>query len=401
MTQLFAQHGYSLGNKISDALTLKVINGVIFGPRDILPEQITSRIVEYRKISNSVECMIDPQYYAYSLANKSDARLGNLIGYPYFSAKRRSDLEREGFVKQEIKTCLDFQKEFDLNFLVAPNILISRSFNSIEGVIAKHFFRQVGELKNDYDKPVYASLVISRDALLEKEELDIFLEEVTSCDAYPDGVYLLVAAQSSEARLDIYNADVIAGCLLINHAFKVSSIDVINGYSDILTPLLGCVGAKAGATGWWSNLRTFSLDRFQPNDGGGRQPNQRYLSAQLLNRLNYVEFHRLRGGFPGIVNGLPSDQYYPLQNGSEPERVKEVLQSWDALNRLCNQINSHDAGVNLGAFMGRVKKAKELYEKIEAETLMPLEEKSKGFHLDALEQAVTVFCQKAEIVIGN
>lgn len=403
MTKLYAQHGYALGNKISEAIGLNVINGVIFGPRDISPEQIKTRIAEYKNLSHEFECIIDPQYYAYPLANKSDARLGYLAdnSYPYFSAKRRSELEREKFVTGEIKSCLDFQKEFDLNYFVAPNLLIPRSFNSIEGAIAKQFIRLAGEIKSAYKKPVYSSLIVSRNALLEKDELDVFLEEITSYDSPPDGLYLLVSAQNTEARFDIYNADVIAGYLLINHALHVNSIEVINGYSDILTPLLGCVGASAGATGWWANLRTFSLEKFEPNDGGGRQPNQRYLSSVLLNRLNYVEFHRIRNTFPKIVNNLSSDQYYPTANGSEPERAKEILQSWDAINYLNKSVSPTDIEGNLRTFINRVKVACETYEQIEANSLLSLEEKSQGTHLEAMSQAITTFCKKAEIVIRD
>jgi hypothetical protein len=73
--------------------------------------------------------------------------------------------------------------------------------------------------------------------------------------------------------------------MLINHTLTLNGFDTINGYSDILTPFLGAGGGGVGATGWWSNLRTFSLDRFNPPVGGGRQPIERYLSCALLNRI--------------------------------------------------------------------------------------------------------------------
>src|SRR5205085_961965 len=103
---------------------------------------------------------------------------------------------------------------------------------------------------------------------------------------------------------DIYNADVIAAWMLINHTLRVNGFDVINGCSDILTPFLAASGASAGAVGWWSNLRTFSLDRFAPAAGGGRLPIPRYLSVNLLNRITFTELDALRALVPGILNGL-------------------------------------------------------------------------------------------------
>jgi hypothetical protein len=35
--------------------------------------------------------------------------------------------------------------------------------------------------------------------------------------------------------------------------------------------------------GWWSNLTTFSVERFSPSTGGGRTPTEKYLSCALLN----------------------------------------------------------------------------------------------------------------------
>lgn len=66
--------------------------------------------------------------------------------------------------------------------------------------------------------------------------------------------------------------------MFINHTLTVNGFEVINSYSDILTPFQGAAGGVAGALGWWSNLRTFSLDRFSPAAGGGRLPIQRDLS---------------------------------------------------------------------------------------------------------------------------
>ena len=196
--------------------------------------------------------------------------------------------------------------------MISPNILITRSFDSIEAAIAKIFVRLAGDARKKLgsDRPLYATLAVSREALLDRTELFSFLEDITVLDTPPDGFYVLIAASNEDARADIFHADVIAGWLLINHSLSVNGYQVINGYSDLLTPFLGITGAAAGATGWWLNSRAFSLGRFLPA-GGGRLPTQRYLSKNLLNRITYIELgeiinlRRQLPGIPEVLNGLP------------------------------------------------------------------------------------------------
>src|SRR5439155_7876675 len=101
-------------------------------------------------------------------------------------------------------------------------------------------------------------------------------------------------------------------------------------------------GGVAGALGWWSNLKVFSLDRFAPSAGGGRLPIQRYLSLALLNRITFFEFDQLRNMFPVVVNKLATDKLYNPANGSEPQRNVEVIQSWEAVKTLNSRLIGAD-----------------------------------------------------------
>jgi hypothetical protein len=64
----------------------------------------------------------------------------------------------------------------------------------------------------------------------------------------------------------------------------INEYDVIVGYSDWHSFLLEAAGVTHTATGWYQNLRQFSLGRFQPSSGG-RRPRKRYSSAPLLSSL--------------------------------------------------------------------------------------------------------------------
>jgi hypothetical protein len=143
----------------------------------------------------------------------------------------------------------------------------------------------------------------------------------------------------------------------------------------------------------------FSLDRFQPSSGGGRLPNPRYLSCSLYNRIAYYELHRLRKSFPEILNGLSSDAWYDEQNGSEPERAKEPLQSWDAIKKLnYTLVVKDDVRESVKRCQLHIDKASTLYQSIIAKSPFPrLEEKSNEEHLESIKAGIGLFLKKAEI----
>jgi len=401
--KLLAQHGAANGEKARHGLQSGYIDGIIFSPRDITAGKLRDQLATMTEIDSAADLLFDPQYYAGHNVVSPEPRLGRLDTCEeygkYFRQRPRRELEGgTTVISRDITDCLGFQKELDLTGLIGPNILISRSFDSIEAVIAKNFIRLTGQVarKLKPGRPVYATLAISREALMDRKELMDFLTDVTLLgDDPPDGFYVLVASRNEDARSDIFNADVIAGWMMVNYTLSLNGYAVINGYSDILTPLLGVAGAMAGATGWWSNLRTFSLGRFLPA-GGGRLPIQRYLSRLLLNRITFFELDQLRGVYPEILNGLDTDDRYPADQGSEPERADEVLQSWETTKSLSDDLVHKDVKKSLRLCRKAIQRADAAYDSVEAYNLR-LDPKSNRDHLLAMLEGLRNFAQLAEL----
>jgi hypothetical protein len=187
--------------------------------------------------------------------------------------------------------------------------------------------------------------------------------------------------------------------MFINHTLTVNGFNVINGYSDILTPFLGAAGSVAGSLGWWSNLRSFSLDRFAPSAGGGRLPIQRYLSRALLNRVTFYEFDQLRKLAPGVINELPTDTLYDPAVGSEPQRNLEVIQSWEAVKHLNSAILAGDQRRSLRNCAAAVARAMVAYEEIQGLGIR-LDPKSNAEHLQPLADGLRLFAKLAELEGG-
>jgi len=123
---------------------------------------------------------------------------------------------------------------------------------------------------------------------------------------------------------------------MLNHSLSQNGFSVINGFADILTPFLSASGAKASATGWWSNLRNFSMGRYiKPDSSGGQLPVIRYLSKALLNRIRFDERLAFSEIVPNILNELPTDKDY---DEGIPDRTIEALQTWEALSSLNREV---------------------------------------------------------------
>jgi hypothetical protein len=393
--KLYAQHGHGDGSKIIEGLSEGLIDGVIFSPKDIKPEKLREQIEALRFQCPKGELYFDPQVYVAMIANDARANLGRLEEYvEYFSPQSRNRLEVEKNVMLVLRRVIAYEAGLGLDGIISPNILISRSFDSRDATISKTFIRMARECFGEYDLkvPLYATLAVSRDALANPLELQEFLNDITVLDEPPDGYYVLIASTNSETRLDLYNADVLAGWLLLNYSLAINGFKVMNGYSDILTPFLGAVGGSAGATGWWSNTRSFSMDRFLPTRTGGSLPIQRYLSNKLLNRIRFDEYQSWVKFVPAIRNNLSRDKLYK----QEPERPKEVLQSWEALHKLVTTLVSADVRESLALCEVAIDHALESYEQIQIFGLRP-DPKSNSDHLEPLQEGIRKFRKYAEL----
>lgn len=391
--KLYAQQGYGDGDKTDMGLSEGSIQGAIFSPKDLIPKTTVSRMEQIGRTYPGADVFLDPQFYVNLHADNPDASLGKLTEWDFFTGVRRSQLEDSDQIDRVLGTYMQCQTEMPVTAVIAPNIYISRSFDSIEAAIAKSFLRRAqaayGELHDD--RPLYASLIVSREALLQEREFDGFLNDLTAMPNPPHGLYLVIGSRSPEIRTDVFHADVISRWMLMNYALSINGVHVVNGYSDILTPVLGVAGGQAGATGWWSNLRRFSMERFLPSRSGGRLPTIRYLSTALLNRITWAEKRAFEAFAPEIVNGLSHDADYE----PEPHRSLEVLQSWEALKDLIDNIVRSDIKDGLACLEDAVDRAGRTYMKLKSR--VPLDPKSNEDHVDAIGQGIKEFRVRAEL----
>jgi len=407
--KLYAQQGSGTGTKITEGLSLGLIDGAILSPKDDNLEKISTRLDEIAQVSPGADRLFDPQFYASFLAMEEGARLGKLTSgeYDYFSPRRRSQLESEDQIRADIKAVLGLQIHLMVTHVISPNIVIPHSLDSSEAVIAKNFIRNAQRIWSPLNdsRPLLATLAIGAPALTDRAELERFLSDLTILSEPPNGFYVLVCHESSSPTEQLVDSRALAGWMFLNHSLSLNGFTVINGFSDLLSPFLCAAGGTAGATGWDGTLKTFSLDRFEPTVGGGQPPTPRYLSCGLLNRIKFDELHRLRSRVPSVLNDLPSDASYPEAGGSlpsKPVKPKEMLQNWEAIQSLGRQLTPPEFSSRLRICKGWVDSAKALYTDVGALGGIGLPGRSNDKHLESLHYGIQMFADFAEIdLAGN
>ena len=107
---LYAQHGFGDGNKVTAELADGSISGVVFGAKDIRPEKLEERLADIAVSYPAATRLFDPQFYVSLLASNPNVRLGSLADYPYFASVRRAQLEAGERVVERPAASFEFQQ---------------------------------------------------------------------------------------------------------------------------------------------------------------------------------------------------------------------------------------------------------------------------------------------------
>ena len=189
---------------------------------------------------------------------------------------------------------------------------------------------------------------------------------------------------------------VLSRWMLVNHTLKVTGFQLINGYTDALSPYVGAAGADAVASGWFNTQKTFSLKKFEPVAGMAQRPVTRYLSKALLKSIRSTELHDLRERFPEVLNGSVTDNYYDPATGSTPDSLEEALQNWDGIRMLNGLVKGGDVRGTLETCYEALDEAEELYIRIN-EYGLSMRDRSGAAHIEMIREELESFEELAEL----
>lgn len=279
---ILAQCGYGRGGKIEQGLNDGVISGAVMSPRDERRARLEQDIHAWGTSYPGALVMFDPQFYAANLNNPRD---GHLNEFGYYS--NNSGLGRTHFSGARIRTyvreCLDYQHSTfgsDLAYLISPTIQFD-DFRDSWSQIALNMAVESTEYHSSLrsPQPLLISLVISETAFQTLDAVEEFLDALTEIDTR--GFYTIIRRNSVSNQNAMHSVSFGRLMYFCHVLATINEYDVVVGYSDWHSFLLKVAGVTHTATGWFQNLRQFSLARFQPSTGG-RRPRKRYSAAPLL-----------------------------------------------------------------------------------------------------------------------
>ena len=206
-------------------------------------------------------------------------------------------------------------------------------------------------------QPLLISLVMSETAFQTMDAVEEFLDVLTEFEA--QGFYIILRRNAASVQNAMESAPFGRFMYFCHVLTTINEYDVIVGYSDWHSFLLEAAGVTHTATGWYQNLRQFSLARFQPSSGG-RRPRKRYSSSPMLScplinpELQDIFIANL---LPRVLSGAAHDAI--LQNGPVAGEVNwsdeaSCLAHWFSLITLSRQITAQSTQ------SGRIQEAERL-----------------------------------------
>ena len=400
---ILAQCGYGRGNKIEQGLTDGVVHGVIMSPRDERRDRLEPSIQDWGGSYPNALVMFDPQFYAANLNNPRDGHLSefnyynnnNGLGRTHFSGTR---------IQGYVKDCLDYQHRTfgnNVTYLLSPSILFDGfrdSWSQIALNMAVESADYHSRLSNP--QPLLVSLTVSETAFQTMDAVEEFLDALTEIEVH--GFYIILRRNSASVKNAMESAPFGRFMYFCHVLTTINEYDVIVGYSDWHSFLLETAGVTHTATGWYQNLRQFSLSRFQPSSGG-RRPRKRYSSSPLLScplinpELQDIYTANL---LSRVLSGSAHDtilQIGPVAGETNWSDEVSCLAHWFSLDALSRKISAQSTQA------GRVKEAERLMQN--ALTLYAqLESKNVSFdpstgpdHIREWQDSLKEFCALAGI----
>lgn len=383
---VLAQHGYGKGEKIHDAISAGHVQGAVLSPRYESPAQIEALVRSLREASVDREpvIVIDPQMYVSVVQGAND---GKLREYPYYTpGLTRSDYARPTRLAAIVRDALEFQQSAEVSALVSPTVPFY-TFQDQWCMVSLSMANEAVSIRPP-GLQLWVSIVLDEACLSDSDGLAQFLDDIALLEC--DGFYVILN-RHQPGHVGYLQAAPLANFMYMANALhEFADRDVTVAYSDLLGLALVAAGATHLATGWFANLKQFSMDRFEPS-GPRRQPKKRYTSLPLLSSISLDP--ELQAIYDlGELDAVLSLTRYDAELRHGPAGApwtadSACLHNWECLSRACAQLSDRPVSERLVQLETWAQDASALYGRLRQ---VPFEANSSPRHLgewlDAVQQ---------------
>ena len=297
---IYLQHGPMWKPKTEELLDKKLINGIIWDPREENIERINMVRKEnsnYGRISN----IVDLKWFYKQFPNSTMKNLEVLDYFPDTIIDRNYFRNIEE-VKLKVKKMVEFQEKMNITGFLSPSLYMA-SFN--ERIIDRLFDVDdlFYELVKESRKEIILSLIIHESAFDNDIYMKEFIDDISNYIGKYTGVYIVIDRDNSSTIRHSFSETRLANVLKFIYSFKKMKFKVIMGYTGIESINYMAVGADVIATGWFYSLRRFNrLEKGLEEYSNMGRAKKRYLSLNLLSELTIDD----------NIQSIPSEQKMEL-----------------------------------------------------------------------------------------
>lgn len=388
---IYAQEGWGKSDKMDRGMEAGAIAGVIWSPRDEDPGSLPRTILECRSAHPGAVMLFDPQFYATTVTNP---RAGHLPDYPYYQhGLSRASFSDPQNIQKFVRETLEYQATLQVDRLVGPTVLLEDfrdPWSQVALMMASASVSYHASMRSP--PPLLISLLISETALTSQPSLEEYLDHLSLLEAH--GVYFIVRRNSQQYQA-VFEPTSLENLLYLVYVLaEVNKYEVVSGFCDFVGLLLHAVGATATGSGWYSNLRQFSMDRFLPAEGG-RAPRPRYSSLPLLNSILINELDSIHqiGQLPVVMSGSPYDSAF---SGTTPPSSipwppdTSALHHWAVLQSSAAGVQGRTVAHRLNRCMQMLGQAEAIYNSL-GQSGVTFDVGSDNRHLRQWRQALANF----------
>ncbi|HLW01393.1 MAG TPA: hypothetical protein VKT82_22245 [Ktedonobacterales bacterium] len=356
--------------------------GVIMWPRTVKRSQVEHHAKEILNAGASV--LFDTCFYL------PRTGLPAILDYPYWSGTTYDTIDFSGQAGKDFcKRVIDYQ----VNTLHATEILLPGAYtNSItnQWLEIHHLFAEIaGEMQ--LDRPIYSTIALGPDVILNQSALDNALNEIT---AYPTSGIYFVYHPGKDAYLptnQLFLVNLLSAFLSLSLADKA----VILGYANQADILFAATGVQTLASGNFRNVRNFDPAIFDvvPDAIASRktwyydgQSMGEYLPEQLGIAYQRFGMGGIFGPSTPYVDSLLKAPNPAIVNLQEPDAFKHFL---TVLREQWLQFRGIDASQRLDAVEDFFREVKNYQQQIQAKRFTLGRPFTDA--LSAIEDAITSF----------
>jgi len=375
---LYIQHGHGKSDKIIKAIEDGSTNGLIIAARNEKVEKLDACLADLTSKYDGLDILFDPQFFVSALNPANDRYLEE---YPYYApARAASDFIGSKRISRYVQETIDFQNERAFTRITTPSVLV-RSFYDRWSQIAL----QLADASIDYYQelddaaPLLVKIMLAENALDSRDELDAFLDVLTTWDV--QGFHLIVARDDASYSQTI-DPDRMANLLYLIYVLgDRNEFEVVCGYCDFIGIACMAAGATAFGNGWYQSLRQFHVKAFLKRKPGGGRALLRYSSAPLLNSVRLSELESIydAGYLEQVLSDVDLDK--TIRESSSPEgsdwnATLSERHHWQTLSSLDEKL-SGDVRPDMGDLVRMVRKAQGLFTMLQAEGV-PFDRNTQG-----------------------